>query len=259
VTLADLSHDPTTAPLARLLATALAAADDPAWSRAVPPLDASQLADGLPLLHRTAITLDPARAADLLDQLKPARLDPLALIEATIVQSTERIVTLAESADLDADVLAIVGHALSLPLLLACGRAAPPHEHWDAAFCPVCAAWPTLAEVRGLDRERWLRCGRCGSGWRFPPGRCPHCAELDHRKLGYLAPAADRDSRRAETCDTCHAYLKAITVFAPTAPTGLAVLDLETLELDVAAIERGYGRPSEPAFPLELRVLASSR
>jgi FdhE protein len=257
VTLAELTRDPTTAPLARLLATALAAADDPAWSRAVPPLDPTRVAEGMPLLHRTEIALDPGRAAALLAELSPARPEPLALIEATVVQSTERIADLADRADVDADVLAIVGHALSLPLLLACGSAAPSLDGWDGGHCPVCAAWPTLVEVRGLDRERWLRCGRCGSSWAFPAGRCPHCAELDHRKLGYLAPAADRESRRAETCDTCHAYVKAITVFAPTPATSLAVLDLESLELDVAAIERGYGRPADPAFPLELRVLAS--
>jgi FdhE protein len=108
--------------------------------------------------------------------------------------------------------------------------------------------------VRGLDRERWLRCGRCGAGWPFPAQRCPHCAESDHRKLGYLAPAADRESRRAETCDTCHAYVKAVTVLAATPPADLPALDLDTLELDIAAIDRGYGRPAEPGFPLEIRV-----
>jgi FdhE protein len=183
----------------------------------------------------------------------------LALLEATIAQASERIGELAEEAGVDADRLATLGHALALPLLQAVGRRAEPRlegSGWEAGYCPVCAAWPTLAELRGLERERWLRCGRCGAGWRFRQLGCPYCGENDHRRLGYLAPRDDRESRRAEHCDSCHGYVKALTVLGPIRAGDLAAEDLATVELDLAAVERGYGRPAAPGFPLALRVAA---
>ena len=37
--------------------------------------------------------------------------------------------------------------------------------------------------------------------------------------------------------------------------TNALATDLTTLELDVAAIEHGYARPDERAFPLEVSVI----
>ena len=45
-------------------------------------------------------------------------------------------------------------------------------------------------------------------------------------------------------------------MLGPTRPEELATEDLTTLELDLAALERGYGRPDAPGFPLELHVAA---
>src|SRR5205823_1122353 len=113
----------------------------------------------------------------------------------------------------------------------------------------------TLAELRGLSRERWLRCGRCGAGWRWPQQRCAFCATRDHRQLGYLAPEASRESRRAATCDACRGYLKTISTLGASPPAELAYQDLTTLELDVAALERDYARPEAPGFPLAVTLL----
>jgi len=36
---------------------------------------------------------------------------------------------------------------------------------WSRCDCPVCGAAPALAESRGLEQQRFLRCLRCGAGW----------------------------------------------------------------------------------------------
>jgi FdhE protein len=150
----------------------------------------------------------------------------------------------------------------TLPLLLAAGRAAAPlltGQTWSAGVCPVCAAWPALAEARGLERRRGLRCGRCGAGWDMADGRCAFCGETDHRQLGYLAPEAEREARRVATCDTCRGYLKTFTVLAPLPPAEIGLRDLSTLELDIAALDRGYTRIGEAGFPIRVTVRPARR
>src|SRR5262249_46521306 len=130
---------------------------------------------------------------------------------------------------------------------------------WDAGYCPVCATWPVLAEVRGLERRRWPRCGCCGAGWERPGHSCLFCENDDFETLGYLAPEADRETRRASTCDRCLGHIKTLPTLTPLAPLEVAVADVTSLELDAAALERGYGRPDTPGFPLSISVSAARR
>jgi FdhE protein len=274
-------NDPTAAPLARLQAEALRAAADPAWGEGLPEFSRERLADGIPLLHGAVLPVDSGRVKELLERLasladrsgaEGARavqralgrqaFDPLALLEAAIAQESERLAVIAQHAALDLGVLATLAHVATLPLLQACGRRAAPllgGVPWDSGCCPVCAAWPTLAELRGLERKRWLRCGRCGAGWTFPDYACVFCANTDFRTQGYLAPEAEREARRAVTCDRCRGYLKTFATIRPVPPAEIGVQDLATLELDVAALEHDYVRPEARGFPLELRLSAAPR
>ena len=277
--------DPVAAPLAALHAEVLRAAADPAWEAGVPAFTANRLGDGLPLLHGQTLAVDPERIGRLLlrlsdiaaasgsaagtgpdriasvrQALRAPALDPLATLEAIVAQDTARLEAVAGAADVDLDALAVLGQLAAVPLLRACGRRAAPlleGAGWEAGYCPVCAAWPALAELRGLERRRWLRCGRCGAGWTYFLQRCVYCANADHRTTGYLAAEADRESRRALTCDECHGYLKAVATLGELVPGEIAVHDLGTLELDAAALGAGYGRPEAPGFPLEVRVVAA--
>jgi FdhE protein len=262
--------DPTVAPMARLLALAFRAAEEAGWAASLPRLDGAGLADGLPVLQGAELPVDGARLQRHFEAVEAAagvtsarRLDAFAPVAASIRQDADALAGLAAAAGLEPDLLGTIAHAAGLPILLAAGRAAGPilsaDRGWEAGYCPVCAAWPTLAELRGLARERWLRCGRCGSGWRDRPGHCPFCVGGDHRQLAYLAPAADRDSRRASTCDACRGYLKTVSVLGPASAAELAGLDLSTLELDVAALERGYARPERPGFPLAVTLAPARR
>ncbi len=125
---------------------------------------------------------------------------------------------------------------------------------WTAGMCPMCAAWPSLAESRGLDRQRWLRCGRCGSGWVLPWQLCPFCANDSHAGLGYLYSEELGEARRVFACERCHGYLKTMATLSPIEPLLVPLEDLDSMELDLAAIDGGYQRPAESAFPLEVQL-----
>jgi FdhE protein len=144
-----------------------------------------------------------------------------------------------------------------MPLLQACRRAwadlAP--GTWAHGYCPICGAWPAVAEVRGLDGARHLRCRGCGGDWTTAWLRCPFCGEHDHTRLGSLVAAEGFEREKVEVCDHCHGYIKTITTFTPIRPEQVVLQDLATVGLDVAAVERGY-RPPGPRDPLAVRIVA---
>lgn len=252
--------DPTVAPLARLQAHALQAADAPGWAAGLPPFDPSQLGLGQPLLHGRVVGVDAPRLARLLRELlaqrgAPAeRLDALAVVAAAIAQDADRLRALAEGAGIDPPLLGVVGQTAALPLLLACDAPSLDTSAWTRGCCPVCAAWPALAEMRGLERVQWLRCGRCAAQWRFPPMQCVFCGNADERSHRYLAAEGARESRRVALCDGCGGALKSVATLGPLTPADLLLMDLTTLELDAAALDEGFGRPAERALALELRL-----
>jgi FdhE protein len=275
--------DPTVASLARLQAEALRAAADESRGEGVPELDRHQLERGVPLLHRQTLRVDGGHVRRLLARLTAAirkdlgvadsatalgrvieqgGLNAASLLRAAVVQDGEALAQLAGSVGVDIGLLATIANLAALPLLQACGRRAAPvleGVRWTSGFCPVCAAWPILSELRGLDRARWLRCGRCGSDWSVAHVGCPYCANADQRSAGYLAPERERESRRAVTCDACRGYLKTVTTIQAIPPVEIGLMDMQTLELDLAALDQDYGRPDGPGFPLDVAVELSER
>jgi FdhE protein len=271
------ASDPVGAPLARLQVEALRASTDRTWSEAVPAFDANRLREGFPLLHGQTLRVSPERqrrlvaglagvaagfgqseAARLGQAVDDGALDVLALLEAAIVQDAERLERLAADCDVDPGLLSTLAQLATLPVLQACGRRAAPlleELRSDAGSCPVCAAWPTLAEVRGLARARRLRCGRCGADWEFDPRRCPFCGTADHRRLGSLVPEEGGESRRVDTCQNCRGYLKSLTTLRAWPADCLPLEDLATVYLDIAALEHGYARPERPGYSLNARLV----
>ena len=114
---------------------------------------------------------------------------------------------------------------------------------WSRGYCPVCGAWPLYAELSGPQRERHLRCGRCGADWSWSVLLCPYCGNDDHRTLGHFENPQEREFLRVDTCEECKGYVKAVAAFTPSSAVRLAAEDTATLHLDVAARERGYERP----------------
>jgi FdhE protein len=134
-------------------------------------------------------------------------------------------------------------------------------DAWDRGYCPVCAAWPVLAELVGPEKRRVLRCVRCGVAWSWLVLLCPYCGNDDHRTLRVLqeegasarsgVPSAGppggtgRSAERIDLCERCHGYVKAVPSYTPTSAVRLVAEDVATLDLDVAATSAGYRRPGD--------------
>jgi FdhE protein len=262
--LSSLRRDqPALQPWLSVIEIALAAAADPAWEASA--LAVAPAAEGEVALAGASIPVDRKRVAALLERLLtaaakapggddgwrlvPARLGRLALdsgarwLAATIGQDPSLLDEVAARLEVPTAVVMPIADLAALPLLQACGRRfADRCAAWSQGHCPICGAWPTLAEMRGLERGRRLRC-RCGADWGSVPLLCPYCGNVDHETLTSLVPEKGGESRRIDACNQCRGYLKALAQLGPIRPELLALEDLASVELDLAAIERGYQRP----------------
>jgi FdhE protein len=261
-----------------LLGVAERALDDEGWRT---PLNETELASRLsgsledaPLLNGRMLQVDAARvqrlihglvstasAGDLeggasLRRYRPLKAEALGLISAAARQDGHEIKELAAERGVDAGALASVAHLAAFPLLQSCGRLlesrVPPS--WRHGYCPICAAWPILAERRGLDRSRRLRCGRCAAEWEVQWLCCIYCGEREHDRLGSLEPDDRGEMLKVETCATCRGYLKSIASLQGTPAFELLLQDLETVEFDLVALDRGYCRPLQSGFALDLQI-----
>jgi FdhE protein len=273
VKLAEAELDPAWRPWVRLLDIALAAADDAVWTRAVPEPSLDRTS-GAPLIHGAVIRVDARRVRALVrelirdsspavrndDTVRPRRLDALGLLQAAITQDAAAIERVAKRAAVQPGPLGAIGQMAAIPVLRACATAFRDRipSDWTHGYCPVCAAWPTLVEIRGLERSRRLRCGRCSSDWPISVLRCPFCNETHHDNLHALLPEGDEQTRRVDVCETCKGYIKGISTLQATPLRALAITDLATIELDLVAQERGYERPPTPGFALSLSVVRAS-
>jgi len=247
----------------KLLEAALGESEDGAvWDAAVPE-PAAERPVKAPVLSHAHITLNGRAARRWLRQLltlalpqQVRRIDGIALLEAALRYDDAGLDALAQEAGADPSILRVAGQMAVLPLLQACARRLarelPPT--WWEGYCPLCGAWPVVAEYTGLERKRQLRCGRCGAGWAIPQLRCVYCDETHHDNLGYLTPEGGEQTRKIEVCNLCKGYLKAVTTVRALAPWAILVDDLTTVPLDIAALQRGYRRPERPGYSLECRI-----
>lgn len=249
-----------------------------AWEAAVP--QPPPVSGAAPWLHGTRMHLDRRVARrwvrsllkrarkrqeapiSSLGRLKTRSVDALELLEAAVRQEDGQIDELAVEADAEPEALRVVAQIAAMPLLQACGRSRDGHlpNDWSAGYCPVCGAWPALAEFRGIERKRWLRCGRCGTGWEITWLRCPFCGEADHEHLGYLAPEDEGHDRwRVDVCRTCNGYVKGMTTVRETPPWAVLLEDLASVHLDLVALDRGFRKPDEPGYKVDARIQRRGR
>ena len=111
---------------------------------------------------------------------------------------------------------------------------------WPNGYCPACGSWPALAEI--VDSRRILRCSFCAAAWEVPSFACVYCQEAGGPFVT-AAPDEERKDRRVEVCSTCSGYLKTVDVPELSPFPLLSIADLETMDLDVAAMEHGFVRP----------------
>ena len=254
----------------RLLSELERALRDPRWRMPLPDAAPGDIAVGgvkAPLLHRRRLKIDGSGAGRLLRRLasvasgslrgyRPSDEAAVELVAAAVRQDSAGLGALAAAAGVAGAALGSIVHLATLPLLHSCGRLLEsqlPHFQPDG-YCPVCAAWPILAERRGLDRSRQLRCGRCAVEWQIQWLCCVYCGERDHRRLGSLVPEDGGEVLKVEICHTCGGYLKSVATLQRIPAIELLLRDLDTVELDLVAVDRGYGRPEGAGFPLEIRL-----
>ena len=248
---------------------------------------AARLREGVPLLHDQPAYVDVHLAADVFSRLVNvlqerqdaelrARLegivtaatggaiDPQRLFGEAFVQHTDHVAEIALQSGVEAELLGTLAVQAVAPLLRAYAErllplverhddGSPETTVWQQGFCPICGGWPVLAELRGIELAQYLRCAGCGSGWRSRRLFCPYCGNDDHRSLSMIT--IDGDQRfRISVCERCKGYLKVGNAFDPPPAELLAIDDVASLHLDVAAIERGYHRPGGSGFVIELAV-----
>jgi FdhE protein len=201
------------------------------------------------------------------EAIDSGRLDAGSLLTASLARDEEAIRTGATHLGLAPDLtwlvaeLAVgpVGHALQRTLLAILppgprgaaepgGAASPLAEAlgaWNQGYCPACGSWPALAEVVG--GHRLLRCSFCAASWERTIYACVYCDEAGEAFVT-AAPDADRDDRRIEVCSGCGAYLKTVDTDEPSPFPLVAIADMETMDLDVAAMDHHFGRPPLKKF-----------
>jgi FdhE protein len=180
------------------------------------------------------------------------RLDVTSLLTASLSRDQKAIRTGATHRGLSPDLLWLVTELAVSPFAYALHRAwLNPGEPdsplgvalnaWTHGYCPACGSWPALAEA--VSGHRVLRCSFCAFAWELARYACIYCGD-DSDRFVTAAPDVNRKDRRVEVCGACSSYLKTVDVPELSPFPLLAIADLETMDLDMAAMEQGYARPS---------------
>jgi len=230
---------------------------------------AARLAGGMPLLRnlplpcdarrlcavflrlceaaRTALDTEAHLYTTLAAAISQRHLDLWTLGNTLLTGATQALPAQLEAEGHPADLVMTLLRLALLPFLeqvtlqLAPLRANQP---WSHGYCPTCGAWPVLAEQRGLEQWRYLRCGLCADSWQVDRLWCPFCANRDHTLLGYLHVEGEEPKQRVATCDACQSYVKLRSTLVPLTPLQLLVEELALLHLDLIAMGKGYLSPS---------------
>jgi FdhE protein len=170
----------------------------------------------------------------------------ISLLQAALNGDNEPLERTAQVLGLDEAILPIIAHNCLKPFLHAWQKTMAPLvdvSAWQKGHCPFCGSPPILAELRGPQRARYLRCGLCGADWPFVRLQCAFCGNLEHQSLGILQLEQDPELVSIQQCAVCHAYLKMVVTLEPIAADLLPLADLSTVSLDIIAAKHGFSRP----------------
>ncbi|MFZ2266271.1 MAG: formate dehydrogenase accessory protein FdhE [Azonexus sp.] len=118
----------------------------------------------------------------------------------------------------------------------------------DRETCPCCGSLPVGSIVMagdGMAGLRYLECSLCATRWNAVRARCTLCA--DGHVVNYLGLEGSSGAVQAETCETCHGYIKTCFQNKDIAVDPLAD-DLASLALDVLVGEQGFARGTPNLF-----------
>jgi FdhE protein len=250
--------------------------EDPKWD-AVVPLPA-ETKSKVPLLAEAKLEVETSLLRPFSEQLMGiacrsgtpqmatlkaalhAELDVFTLFRASLNQDADRIKEVVLALGADAEAFQAVAVLMPVPFLQACNRrwAGSIVASWTEGYCPVCGGWPAFTEVRGIERSRYLRCGRCGGEWQAHCLCCPYCGMTDHKQLLSLVPENSGSNSTIDGCARCLGYVKSFTTLQGSPPAKVILDDLASVELDVAAVEHGYKRPQGAGYFLNVTVAQKS-
>ncbi len=185
-----------------------------------------------------------------------ATFDSLAFLQAAVRQESETNADIAEALSIEPASLAALAQLAVTPMLQAMSvrLSSIKPSPWPHNYCPICGTLTALAELRGLERTRWLRCGRCGSDWEIDRLRCAYCRTTDQRRLGSLVPEEEGELRKVDTCRECGGYIKIITTLRAWPSYRVALEDLASVDLDLVALEHGFARPDSGEYRPQLEI-----
>jgi len=266
------SDHPEWNPWLSVVGLVLKEAADPRWESVVPGL--SPRGEHAPRLAEAAIVLPIDFLNDWVNRLirsagasgtpemgtlsaaEKSAVETVPLFRAALCQDTDKLQQIALDSGANPKAFHGVAELLPVPLLQACNRRLGPSDaaRWLKGYCPLCGAWPALAEIRGIERARYLRCARCGDEWQIHWLQCPFCAMDDHEQLVSLVPQNGDSARTIEACKGCGGYLKSFTTLQGADALGVMINDLASVDLDIAAVEQGYRRPPGPGYFLDVTV-----
>jgi len=213
----------------------------------------------LPTLGQLCDALAIGGAGDAATHIREAidggNIEPASLLTASLTRNQAAVRTGAVHRGLAPDLVWLVAELAVSPFVHALQRALLGNavgdelraalDGWHHGHCPACGSWPAVAEV--VAGHRTLRCSFCASAWELPSYACIYCGEKGE-KFVTAAPNADRPDRRIEVCSACGGYLKTIDLPELSPFPLLSISDIETTDLDVSAMEHGYGRPALKDF-----------
>jgi FdhE protein len=244
------------------------------WSAAaVKELDRSPAIPGdstAPLIASSPAAPDPDMLARLLARLMHAGVEAgvlggrrssggdvsdalaAAAFRAALRAQEPALESLAAGIDVDPARFRSIAMLLPMPWLHACRQALQRELSRTrcGGYCPCCGAWPALAYVCGIERSRYLHCGRCGTAWPTATLLCPYCGTNDHRELGSLRIDHAGETAVIDVCGRCRGYLKSLQKLRLGAGEDVLLDDLESVELDIVAAARAYRRPPGLGHPL---------
>ena len=255
---------------------AVSESSNPAWDAVVPVRSSAPSA--APALSGTAVTIPGKLAGGLFERLARAAsragtpalvaaagalragADPAGLFQASLTQDLRQVEEIASGSGVDPDALQAIVGLLALPLLQACGRrwSGSNSPVWGEGYCQICGSWPSFAEMRGVDRSRFHRCARCGGEWYAQILQCVYCRTTEHAELVALVPEKAGGKGSLDACRRCRGYVKVFTRLQGCAPSAVMLDDLASVDLDVAALEAGYTRPSGAGCSLSVSVDVSA-
>ena len=268
------SH-PEWSPWLTVIEEVICAANDRRWEEAVPRRPRREDSKA-PWLMRASITISEKLSRQWIELLfvtaaKAGTMELATLsragdltakattsLHAALTHNTALLDAMARDCSIDTGAYRSLAQLLPVPLLHACRRiwSEGENENWIHSYCPLCGAWPALAEVRGIERSSYLRCGRCGEQWPAQALRCVFCGMDEHEQLLSLITDTTGATRSVEACKSCSGYLKTFAVLRPGDGPSVLLDDLASVDLDIAAIEQGFSRPDGLGHPIEPTIAA---